>query len=177
VRTWIALLIASTAACTAVEAPGDRAATAVRAAEPPAAPAIAVATLPRIPLVSLDGQPTRLDQLAAGKPALVSFWATWCDACAAELAALNRLHDRATASGALVIGVDVGEPRDKASAFVREHGLAYAQLVDEKMELADALGQKRLPATLVLDRQGRVVFVGAALDEKALAAFRAAMEH
>jgi peroxiredoxin len=173
VRTWIALLIVSTAACTTAEAPPDRAPAAVRAADP--AP-VAVASLPRVPLVGLDGQATRLDQLAAGKPALVSFWATWCDACAAELAALNRLHDRAAASGALVIGVDVGEPRDKAGAFARDHGLKYAQLVDEKMELADALGQKRLPATLVLDRQGHVVFVGGALDEKALAAFRGVME-
>jgi peroxiredoxin len=170
VRTWTALLIVSTAACTTVDAPGDRAA--VRAADPPPA----AASLPRVPLVALDGQATRLDLLAAGKPALVTFWATWCDACAAELGALNRLHARATAGGALVIGVDVGEPRDKAVAFVREHGLEYAQLVDEKMELADALGQKRLPATIVLDRQGRVVFVGGALDEKALSAFRGAME-
>jgi len=156
-----------------VEAPGDR----VAAATLPArvereAPSTA---LPQVTLVGLDAQPARLEQLAAGKPALVSFWATWCEACAAELDALNRLHARAQASGGVVIGVDVGEPREKAAGYAREHGLAYPQLVDEKMELADALGQKRLPATIVLDRHGRVVFVGGALDDKALAAFRAAM--
>jgi peroxiredoxin len=126
-------------------------------------------------LRSLDDKPMRLDAAAGGRPALVSFWATWCDACLVEMDALNRLDDRVRVSGGTVIGVAVGEPREKAAEFARQRGLRYAQLVDEKLELADALGQKRLPATLVLDRQGRVVFTGGALDEKALAAFRGAM--
>jgi len=160
------------AACTTVEAPGDR----VRpAADPAPARVDAPATpLPAVSLVGLDQRATRLDEAAGGKPALVSFWATWCEACATEFDALNRLDDRVRPAGA-VIGVAVGEPREKAAAFAQQHGLRYRQLVDEKMQMAEALGQKRLPATLVLDRRGRVVFVGGALDERALAAFRAAM--
>ena len=41
--------------------------------------------------------------------------------------------------------------------------------------LADALGQRRVPATLVVDRSGRVVYRGEALDEGSLAAFRKAL--
>ncbi len=161
--------------CAAVEAPGDHQSRI--AVEPPRVTRADTpgAALPAIALRRLDDQPVRLEDAAGGKAALVSFWATWCDACMAELDALNRLDERARASGGMVIGVAVGEPREKAAEFARQHGLKYLQLVDEKLALADALGQKRLPATLVLDRQGRVVFVGAALDEKALAAFRGAM--
>lgn len=139
---------------------------------PPAPPA---ATLPAVPLVGLDDRPTLLGAAAGGKPALVTFWATWCEACLAELDALKRLDARAREGGGVVIGVAVGESREKAAAFAKEHGLAYAQLVDEKLAFADALGQKRLPATMVLDRAGRVIFAGGALDERALAAFRGAM--
>jgi len=46
---------------------------------------------------------------------------------------------------------------------------------DGEFKLSDALGQRRVPATLVLDRGGRVVYSGGALDEQALAAFRAAL--
>jgi peroxiredoxin len=143
----------------------------------PAAPSaiVAPAFLPAVPLRDLQGRPVRLEAATAGKVALVSFWATWCDACLAEVDALNRLEDHARSSGGMVIAVAVGETRDRAAAFARERGLRYAQLVDEQLALADALGQKRLPATLVLDREGRVVFVGGALDERALAAFRGAM--
>jgi peroxiredoxin len=131
--------------------------------------------LPEVPLVSLDDRPVRLEEAAGGKAALVSFWATWCDACAAEFDALNRLDERARPSGGLVIGVAVGEPRGKAADFAKSHGLRYMQLVDERLQLADALGQRRLPTTLVLDRRGRIVFSGGALDARALEAFRAVL--
>jgi peroxiredoxin len=147
--------------------------------QPPSRPAslasLPGAMLPAVAVRNLDDQPVRLEAAAGGKAALVTFWATWCESCLAEMDALNRLDDRARGSGGVVIGVAVGEPREKAAEFARRRGLRYAQLVDDKMELADALGQKRLPATLVLDRQGRVVFSGGALDEKALAAFRSAI--
>jgi peroxiredoxin len=185
VRTWPSFLrlaalaaLPGVLACATLEAPGDhsvevgpRQPASVTAA-PPATAAIA---LPAIALRRLDDQPVRLEEAATGKVALVSFWATWCDACTAEVSALNRLEEHVRGSGGMVIGVAVGESREKAAEFARQHGLAYAQLVDEKLALADALGQKRLPATMVLDRRGRVVFVGGALDEKALAAFRGAM--
>lgn len=116
-----------------------------------------------------------MDAVRAGKVALVSFWAPWCDSCVAELDALNRLDDRARPSGGVVIGVAVGETPESAATFARVHKLHYPQLVDEDYKLTDALGQRRVPTTLVVDRQGHIVYSGGALDEHALAAFRAAL--
>ncbi len=166
-RLWIPFLTLAAVGCVSIDP----------SVEAPRAEAAATAgtALPAVPLRTLKDEAVSLEAAAAGKPALVSFWATWCEACVSEMDALNRLDDRVRGSGGTVIGVAVGEPRDKAAEFVRLHGLRYSQLVDEKLALADALGQKRLPATLVLDRQGRVVFTGGALDERALAAFRGAM--
>ncbi len=59
--------------------------------------------------------------------------------------------------------------------FVEAHDLRYPQLVDEELHLTDALGQNRLPATLVVSRTGEVVFTGGVLDTNALAAFRKAL--
>ena len=172
-RSRLPLLIVALAAaswsCTSVDPRGD-------VPEPRVAALGEGAALPGVGLHDLGGHAVRLEETAAGKPALVSFWATWCDACLAEMDALNRLDDRARAGGGIVIGVAVGEAREKAAEFARLHGLRYLQLADEQMALADALGQKRLPATIVLDRRGRVVFTGAALDERALAAFRGALQ-
>ncbi len=154
------------------------AACAPAAADAPAAsaPRQATAWVPDVPLATLDGAPSGLTEVAAGRVALVSLWATWCDACTAEMDALNRLHAKMQGrSDGVVIGVAEGEERDKVAAFTRRRGLRYAQLVDETFALSDALGQRRLPATLVLDRQGRIVFRGDALDERSLEALRIAM--
>ena len=131
-----------------------------------------MSALPAVELRTLDGRPARLDEIAHGRPALVSLWATWCEACAGELDALARLHDATRGAGAAVIAIAVGEPHAQVAAFVQRRALPYVQLVDERFQLADALGQSRVPATVVLDRNGRVVYRGGVFDEAALAAFR-----
>jgi len=133
------------------------------------------AMLPTIELVTAENHAAGVDSVRAGKVALVSFWAPWCDSCLAELDALNRLDDHARKSGGLVIGVAVGETPESAAAFASIHKMRYPQLVDEEYKLTDALGQRRVPTTLVVDRTGHVVYSGGALDGRALAAFRAAL--
>lgn len=138
-------------------------------------PAAAVPGIGAVKLVNLERGASSVDGVRAGRVALVTFWATWCDACEKELGALNRLHERATGEHAVVIGVAVGEPSAKVRGFVERHRLDYAQLVDEDFALTDALEQRSLPATLVVSRTGKVVYKGGALDAEALAAFRKAI--
>jgi peroxiredoxin len=141
-------------------------------APPPTAPV----PVPAIALSTLAGEHTELSRLANGRVALVSLWATWCESCAREMDALNRLDDRtATGRDAVVIGVDVGEEPAKVAEFARTRGLRYAQLVDEDFAFVDALGQRRVPSTLVVDRHGRIVFRGDALDGRSLEALRQAI--
>jgi peroxiredoxin len=123
--------------------------------------------------LSLEGEPVRLDAFCGGKAALVSLWATWCEACAGEFAALERLDRRVAAAGGKLVAVAVGEPRQRVQEFVKWRGLAYPQLVDERFQLSDALGLKRVPTTLVVDPEGRIVFTGGALDEPAINALSA----
>jgi len=128
------------------------------------------ATLSAVDLMTLDGKPTAIRDALGGRPALISLWATWCEACAGEFEPLARLSNRAGSVGALVLAVAVGEPRAKVAEFVKTHALSYPQLVDEQFHFADSVGQKRVPATLVVDRDGRVVYAGGVLDEPALSA-------
>ena len=139
----------------------------------PSPPSPEVTELPAVPLATLAGDHTDIAQLAGGRVALVTLWATWCESCQKEMDALNRLQ-AATAEGgdAIVIGVDVGEEPEAVAAFARRRGLRYTQLVDENFELADAVGRRRVPCTLIVDRRGRVVFRGDALDARALEALR-----
>ena len=157
---WCALLVAAVVGCAA--RPTSTAATGV---------------VPAARVVSIDGDPTDLPAALRGRVGLVSLWATWCVACLDEMDALGRLQAQAQARGdAVVVGVAVGEKREVVAAFARRRRLPYAVLVDESFGLADALGEPRIPTTLVVDRTGRVVFRGGALDEAGLAAFRSALD-
>ncbi len=142
----------------------------------PATPVRLPTSLPPVELVTLAGAPTSLDAAVAGRVALVSLWATWCQACVAEIDALNRLAAAASERGGLVVAVAVGEARRTVAEFARRRSLLYPQLVDSHFRLADALGQRRVPTTLVLDRAGRLIFVGGGLDGAALAALRDLLE-
>src|SRR5262245_40528070 len=102
-----------------------------------------------IELLTLRGESTRLAELTTGQVAVISLWTTWCAACETELPALERLYERVQGRAA-VIAVAVGEPHEKVARFVEHRGLRYAQLCDERFRLADALGQPRVPATLIV---------------------------
>jgi peroxiredoxin len=163
----ISILIAIAAACApgcGSSLPAPEVAADARAAAP-------------APVVTLSGEPTQVARVAHGRVALVSLWATWCDSCQREMEALNRLDASTGPAGdAVVIGVAVGEPRETVAAFVRRRGLRYTQLVDEEYRFADSVGERRVPATLVLDREGRIVYRGDALDVRGLEALRDAVE-
>jgi len=134
------------------------------------------AYVPHTPLVALDGRTTDLPSEMRGRATVVSLWATWCDACSREIPALERLHSlTASRPDALVVGIAVGEPREAVAAFIRDRGVRIPQLVDERFHLVDALGERRVPSTLVVDHAGRVVFREGALDAAGLSAFRSAL--
>lgn len=104
---------------------------------------------------SFDGGSRPLSDLR-GKPVLLDFWASWCPPCRLSMPELERL---AIASrGELhVIAVNAFEDREVARAYAREGGLkldfAFAP------ELVEALGISRIPAKVLLDGDGRVVWV------------------
>ncbi|HXJ19228.1 MAG TPA: redoxin domain-containing protein [Polyangia bacterium] len=123
----------------------------------------------RIPLSDLRSRPVTLAQVLGGHPALVNLWAPWCARCKVELADLDRLARRLEGC-AVVVGVAVGEDATHTADFVSERGLGYTQVVDESFHLADALGQSRVPTTLIVDRDGAIVHVGPEADGAAVGA-------
>jgi cytochrome c biogenesis protein CcmG, thiol:disulfide interchange protein DsbE len=137
---------------------------------PRRAPPRARVSFEALELENLDGARVQFTAERKQRPMLIALWATWCDTCATEFAALARLAPKAAEQGAYVVAISEGETRDTVTAFVRARDLRYPQLIDEHFLVADAIGARNLPTTLVLDRSGVVVYRGAALDKNALLA-------
>jgi thiol-disulfide isomerase/thioredoxin len=91
----------------------------------------------------------------AGKPVVVSVWASWCASCneeAADLAAFANDHPEAQ-----VVGLDIQDTHDGARAFYKRWGWRHPSIFDPSGELAAKLGLQGLPSTFVLDKEHRIV--------------------
>jgi cytochrome c biogenesis protein CcmG/thiol:disulfide interchange protein DsbE len=109
------------------------------------------------PLPAKALRPPAVDLAALrGKPALVDFFASWCEPCAEEAPTLRKLStllgDRAT-----VVAVDWDDAGGAARAFVRAHGWDFPVLADTSGTAGENYGLVGLPTSFVLDPQGRIV--------------------
>jgi peroxiredoxin len=117
----------------------------------------------------LDGKPLNL----AGEKGNVIFlnvWATWCGPCRFETPELQALHNQYAAKGMKVIGVSVDEGETEAvKTFVAEQKITYPIALDPEGRIANLLQTTVLPTSLLLDRNGKIVWrqIGAIMPNDA----------
>jgi peroxiredoxin len=107
----------------------------------------------------LDGGRYDLTQ-DRGQVVVVNFWGSWCAPCRAEADDLESTYQATKAAGVRFLGINVQDSRDKAKAF--EQGrVNYPSLFDpaSRLALEFAIRPTATPATIVLDRQGRIAAV------------------
>ena len=103
----------------------------------------------------LQGRPRSLHHYR-GRPVLVHFWATWCPICRFEEGSID-----AIARDHAVLSVAAGSGDAEAlRAYMAERGLSFPVLVDEDGELARRWRVVGVPASFVVDGQGRIRWAG-----------------
>lgn len=107
-----------------------------------------------LPTKVLHGPPVTLAELK-GKPALINFWASWCEPCREEAPEVERLS-RSLRGRAAVVGVDYTDSEEHARSFLHKYGWTFPVLADPDGVYGARYGFSGLPTTIVLDRQGRV---------------------
>jgi len=110
---------------------------------------------PELPGEVLAGPPTDLASLR-GRPAIVNFWASWCDPCKEEAPELKRF-DESLGDRANLVGVDWGDAADNAREFIARSGWKYPILRDPSQKVGTEYGLSGLPTTFVLDADGDIV--------------------
>ncbi|MGH7153680.1 MAG: DsbE family thiol:disulfide interchange protein [Acetobacteraceae bacterium] len=112
----------------------------------------------KLPTFALPGQPpsagfSNADVTAAGKPALVNFFASWCIPCIEEAPSLMELHRQ----GVPIWGIAYKDKQDAAAAFLQQNGDPYVRVArDEPGLVAINFGVYGVPETYVVDRDGIV---------------------
>ena len=94
-----------------------------------------------------------------GSLTIVNFWATWCAPCRKEMPQLDALQTLYDPADLRVVTIATGRnPRPAMERFFAEIGVQNLPLhTDERQTLARNMGVLGLPATIILDREGREV--------------------
>jgi peroxiredoxin len=113
------------------------------------------APAPDFTLRNTEGRNLRLQE-QRGQVVLVNFWASWCGPCKQEMPHLNRLHDKYRSAGLVLLGVNIDEDAQLGAATAGRWGLKFPVLLDTDKTVVRQYDLGSMPATVLIDRDGRV---------------------
>ena len=110
---------------------------------------------------SLGGERVSLADLR-GKVVMLDFWSSWCPPCRREAPALAQVYGEYEGRNIEFIGVAIWDDRGRVEDHVREFGIPYPNLLDDKGRIAISYGVRGIPEKLFVDAEGNLVrkFVG-----------------
>jgi thiol-disulfide isomerase/thioredoxin len=92
-----------------------------------------------------------------GKPLIINVWASWCGPCREEMGSLERLSRLKGGQQFTVIGISTDDHPEAALVFVQKTKTSFSHFIDSRLVLENMLGADRLPLTVLVDAQGRVI--------------------
>jgi thiol-disulfide isomerase/thioredoxin len=113
-------------------------------------------TLPEAMLHGLNGPPRKLGSFR-GKPLIINVWASWCGPCREEMASLERLAWHDEARHFAIIGISTDDDAAKAAQVLKETNATISHFIDEGLQMENMLGASRLPLTVLVAADGRVL--------------------
>lgn len=128
-------------------------------AQMPASPAAEVRIgepLRDVVMLGLNG-PDRPLAAYRGRPLVINVWASWCGPCRQEMASLERLAWQERRTPFAVIGISTDDDRDNALRWLRASNATINHYIDRRLQLESMLGASRIPLTVLVDAQGRVL--------------------
>jgi thiol-disulfide isomerase/thioredoxin len=113
-------------------------------------------TLPDATLHGLNGPPRRLSEFR-GEPLIINVWASWCGPCREEMASLERLAWRDRGRRFAIIGISTDDRADKARGLLKNSNATISQFIDTDLQMETMLGASRLPLTVLVGADGRIL--------------------
>jgi peroxiredoxin len=115
---------------------------------------------PEFSLPDIDGKNVSLSQFR-DKTILIAFWSTWCSRCEEELTFLRDQFDGRDDVAVILVNQDSERKVSvKRIADLRAKlNLRFPIIVDSGLVLWDRFGINALPTSLVIGRNGKVLFM------------------
>jgi thiol-disulfide isomerase/thioredoxin len=104
----------------------------------------------------LNGPSRKLSEFH-GRPLIINLWASWCEPCREEMASLDRLAWLETGRHFSIIGISTDDDAEQARKWLKDSNATINQFVDSHLQMENMLGASRIPLTVLVDANGRVV--------------------
>ena len=120
----------------------------------------AAQNLPDFTLETIHGEEFTLSEHVGREVIVMSFWATWCQPCMAELPHLDAMYQELESQGLLIVAVSMDEPSTQAEVAptAARLGLTMPVVLDTNQRAVALYNRSRnAPMTVVIDKKGRVV--------------------
>lgn len=115
---------------------------------------------PEIVMKNPDGQELKLSSLR-GKVVLLDFWASWCRPCRMENPNVVRLYHQYHEKGFDIYSVSLDRKREDWLRAIQQDGLVWTNHVSDLNGWTSsggaAYGVTSIPATVLIDRDGRII--------------------
>lgn len=114
-------------------------------------------TVPNFCLSDIYGTKVSLDQFR-GKVVVIAFWSMWCSRCEEELAFLRDNFGKREDVAVLLVNQESGRNAQLARvrSLAEKLGINFPILLDEGLVLWNDFGIDALPASVVIDKDGKV---------------------
>ena len=117
---------------------------------------------------TMGGDKIELSEMK-GKVVVMTFWATWCPPCMAELPILYSLQNLVSADRMQVVAVNYGESVravKKVMDILKDSDVIFTR--DRKKFAARKYGVKGIPHMVILDHAGKVAKINIGYGEESL---------
>jgi thiol-disulfide isomerase/thioredoxin len=104
----------------------------------------------------VDGRTVTLGAFR-GRVVFLNFWATWCPPCRDEMPSMEILYRRFRDQGLELIAVDIMESSKTVSAFLSDNKLSFPAALDSNGHVSGRYGIQSIPATFIIDRDGKII--------------------
>lgn len=107
-----------------------------------------------------------LDYVEAGKPALIEFWATWCEQCEAIQPQLDEIQARhGDRLNVVAVAVGVSQSIRRVKRHLEGHDPGYPYLWDARGGAVRAYNATVTSIVVMLDADGRVAYTGVGTEQ------------
>ncbi len=109
----------------------------------------------------MEGNAVSLLEVIGGRPALIEFWASWCEQCELLQPEIDAVQERFGEQVSVVaVAVAVSQSRRRVRRHVERHAPGYDYVYDANGEAVRAYKALTTSIVVLLDGEGRVVSTG-----------------